>query len=394
MKNYISLMAVLALVGCAGGSEGPDGRFRVSSSSKYVYATEKSVKSNQKLTSMNSEVVVCNGTCPEHLNRITGTPSHARVSTTQQGGVELKVYDLSDVSFTMADEGFDTGEDSFKFIIDDNTDSETRGKIIGIDMGFAEDDSFPADKKATLSRQDDTNVFNGYVNDPDNDADPDKWKDAKYTYASLGKGKLRFSDFGTLKVVRNDDADKKWTSVFIGGYDAAKKIAPENVALAKEETTKTMEFSGTATGGVTSVLAGQGSGKSIDITDTNAKLTLFVDKSNANNPVSNSKLEASFDNWYDVVYTEDADTKKIELSNYQGTNDFKMLTAENDGVVTIENTGINSDIRYFGDNKTPTEAVGLIQVRDCNGAECTNDYGTANDPNKEVRMNIGFGVVK
>ena len=84
-------------------------------------------------------------------------------------------------------------------------------------------------------------------------------------------------------------------------------------------------------------------------------------------------------------------TKEIVLSGFQNSDtDYKMLTAEANAKVTITDTGVKSDIRYFGDNTNPSEAVGIIQVRDCNGAACNNDY----DLQQEVRMNLGFGVIK
>ena len=102
-------------------------------------------------------------------------------------------------------------------------------------------------------------------------------------------------------------------------------------------------------------------------------------------------MKTKFNNWYDVAYTETGDTKTIVLSNYQGAEDYKMLTvADSDGKVTISGTDVNSDIRYFGDNGTPSEAVGIIQVRDCNGVACAG----ATDTTPEVRMNLGFGVTK
>jgi len=392
MKNYVSLVSILALTACATSGSGPDDRFRVSSSSKYMYATETAVESNKAVTSMNSEIVICSGDCHDPANRVGGKPSRARVFTMQQGSAELSVYDLSDVKFTIADEGFEPGEESFTFVIDDSEANGTRGKIIGIDMDFEEDDSFPETKEAILTRQNETNVFNGFVNDPDSNSDPDKWKPAKYTYESLGKNKLKFSDFGTLHIERTDDVDKSWAPVFIGGYDDAKKIDPTSVAP------QTLEFFGQIAGSVVAVLNGQGSGTSIDLNDNTAQLKLFV-SNNGVNSVASSEVKAEFNNWYDMVYTETGASKEIVLSNYEGTNDFKMLTAESEGKVTIsgdnsEDSFVKSDIRYFGDNGTPSEAVGIIQVRDCNGVACTNDYGTHTDPKPEVRINLGFGVSK
>ncbi len=409
MNKYISVIAVLVVAGCAGGGSGPDGRFQVSSASRYVQATEAAAESNKELTGMNSEIVICDGACPSHLRTI-GTPSRARSSSVQQGGVNLTVYDLSDVKFDFAEEGFG---DTFTFVVDSDK------KIVAIDMNIPEDeintdnvDGYTADYNITkkngkiyFNRNDD-NTFSGFFNDNryaenennnqennnqvnnnqennnEQEIDGSNWELAKYTYASKGGDMgLKYSDFGNIGIHENKNTTNTDDSrlVFIGGYDDAKKLDSVN-----QDITQSDKFEGFATGNVTAIKNGEGSGKSLNI-DGAAQLTF--DKTTKETTIS-----AQFGNWYDVVYTEDADTKKIELSNYQGSDDFKMLTAENDGTVTITDTGIDSDIRYFGDNDKPSEAVGLIQVRDCNGAECTNDYGTADDPNKEVRMNIGFGV--
>ena len=45
---------------------------------------------------------------------------------------------------------------------------------------------------------------------------------------------------------------------------------------------------------------------------------------------------------------------------------------------------------FFGDNNSPSEVVGLIQIRDCDGDGCGSDYDCYN----EVLMNLGFGVTK
>ena len=380
MKKYVSLLSLLVLTACATGGNGPDERFRVASSSKFLYATEQAADSNKVITPMNSEVVVCNGTCPAHLDRITGTPSHARVSLTQQGATELAVYDLSDVTFTMADEKFVPGEESFTFVIDNTDANGSRGKIIGIDRGFGKEDSFPEGEEAVLVRRREYATFDGYVNDKASEEAEDNWKKATYTYKSWGSDKLRFSDFGTLTINETGENGKTWNPVFIGGYDAAKKIDPKTVA------SQTVEFSGTAAGFVSAISAGEDSGTSIGLKDTDAKLVLTVDGNTAT-----SELNAKFNNWYDVAYTETGDTKTIVLSNYQGMEDYKMLTpADGDGNVTIGDARVNSDIRYFGDNEKPSEAVGIIQVRDCNGGVCAG----ATDPTPEVRMNLGFGVTK
>ena len=391
MKKYISLMSILALAACASGGS-PDGRFTVTSTSRYAYISGDAVQSNKNITSMDSEVIVCdNGGCPAHLNRYIGSPSHQRAASSVQNGEAYKVYDLTNVSFTTADEGFDPGEESFTFLVSDGKDGNPRGQIIGIDMGFAKEDSFNKEV-AELKRKDaEGNVFSGYVNDPDNNTDSDKWKPADYEYTTLGKN-LRFSDFGKITITRTDIEDaekKKLEPVFIGGYES-KKIDPKDIDVTKDNT---IEFSGVAAGSVTAIRNGQGSGETISLNDNNAKLKLTVDKTAVDAPIVTSELNANFTNWYDVKYTESNTSKNLELSNYaSGANaDYKMLTAEQNGKVSFSGDNLKSDIRYYGGDK-PVEAVGLIQVRDCNGNTCNNDYGDANNPKPEVRMNLGFGV--
>ena len=58
MKKYIPLISVLALAACASGGSGPDDRFRVSSSSRYFAVGTDAAKSNEQITSMDSEIIV------------------------------------------------------------------------------------------------------------------------------------------------------------------------------------------------------------------------------------------------------------------------------------------------------------------------------------------------
>lgn len=417
MKNYVYLMMVLGLAACASGGEGPDSRFRVSSTSPYVFATERAAESNKALTSMNSEVVVCNGTCPAHLNRVTGTPSHARVSVTNQGGTELTVYDLSDVQFKWAEEGFDG---KFTFVVNDDK------QIIGIDVGATTDeintdnvDNYTANYNITKTKngkiyfnRNNDDTFSGLFNDnryqennnqePNNNEpgqDGSNWELATYTYNSKGGDlKLQYSDFGnmTIKVNKNTTDNDDARLVFIGGYDDAKKLATVN-----QDITESDNFNGTATGNVTAIKNGEGSGKSLNL-DGAAQLTF-------NKQNKETTIAATFANWYDVVYTESDNSKSAVFSNYTNTsadaNYYKLISDDSSASFQVNNTkyadvddddnpimsdSFKSDIRYFGDNNTPSEAVGLVQLRDCDGDGCGADY----DHHNEVRMNLGFGVKK
>ena len=392
-------MSILALAACASGGS-PDGRFTVTSTSRYAYVSDEAAQNNKKVTSMDSEVIVCgNDGCPAHMNRYIGSPSHHRAASSVQGEEgSYQVYDLKNVSFTMADEGFDPGEESFTFLVSDGKDGNPRGQIIGIDMG---------DRQFNLSEDD----FLGKIT-----VTGDEQKDGKLEYNSVAlrdKIGLRYSDFGNAKVYVKYD-DKMYTPeqrfVFLGGYDA-KEIKD------KTKINSDLTFSGQATGSVVAVLLGEGSGHNLDLdtiknTDKErqtAKLRFVIDE-NDNSKVD-TLLTAYFDNWYDVEYTEKSTGEKtISFSNFVDTpilddngerikdNEnnnltYRMLQDDGTGNFTISDNkaNIQSDIRYYGGDK-PVEAVGLIQVRDCNGNTCNNDYGDANNPKPEVRMNLGFGV--
>lgn len=313
---------------------------------------------------------------------------------------KTEVFNLKDVDFTMADEGFGG---NMKFDVDEKT-----GEVTKFIMLADEED----DTDLVFNRIGKSNKFSGKVNH-------EGWQKAKLTYDSLGKELgLRYCDFGGFDI----DVIDGWRPVFIGGYDT-KKIEPRNIV--KSET-----FTGKATGSVVSILDGEGSGRALPL-DANAQLTF-------DNNTGASELIAKFNNWYDVKYTENGDNKSIVLKNYTNSDtDFRMLRDTGSGVTisnadgvqheynfenhipvdefsTIESLHasaddeelnfINSDIRYFGNNNIPVEAVGIVQVRECADNRC-GDVITGIDTsrpdnqidmrrNDEIRVNLGFGVKK
>ncbi len=383
MKKLIILTSVLALAACGGGSGGPDERFVVRSSSPYAYVTQSAAESNKDITSIASEVRKCvDDNCAKNTHNGNGTnlPTVTpRISSYSDNTGNWNVYNLSDVKFNMADEGLEPGDESFNFVVDDKEGSATRGKIIGIDMGLRDSETHPqhgnTNVKADFVRNDD-NSFSGYVKHNGEHADANGWTYVeKANFESLGKGltnKLTYSDFGQLDL---SEAKEYWKPVFIGGYDV-KKISPADVNVKK--TSKDDVFSGKVVGYVASN-DGHGNVETFALESNNATLTFDKDNNKT------TTLNASFTDWYNMVYTENDTTKSVVLSGYNG--DHQMLTTPEDGKVTIENTGILSDIRYFGDNNVPIESVGLIQIRDCGGTECPEHFDS-----EEVRVDVGFGV--
>ena len=433
MKKYIILTSLIVLAACGGGSGGsPAGDHVRPRNTTSPIVSDQTYNSNKNVTSMVSRLLISNDSAKRTL---------ARTSTVQYEGADYQEYDLRNVTFAVADEGFDTN--GMKLIIDPETK-----EIIALDMGFGTEPGYPtiykyvrdengkitslepvSEEEATdaekhpekylVRTSSNDNEFIGFVNFNDDEDDENNnenqnntntenpgdeeqdganWVQTTVKYNSLGqlseKHKLRYSDFGNIDI---GNTLPGWRAMFVGGYDI-KKIEPKNI-----ETEKT--FNGHATGSVVAIKNGSGSAIALD--DEKASLT-FKD--------GESKLSANFTNWYDVAYNEQYDengnaiNKTATFTNFKdgANNKFRMLSDEQenntyisdtttDGLVmnAVTNTeqhgsnieqfdSIQSDIRYYGDNGNPSESVGLIQVRDCDGNQCGNG-------NDEVRMNIGFG---
>ena len=227
--------------------------------------------------------------------------------------------------------------------------------------------------------------------------------DATLTYNSTAKNMssktnppLRYSDFGYFELnVDGYENETRPVSV-IGGYK-------EKLINHKDLPESEMVFSGRATGSVVA-LRGDNDAQTIRLNDNNSKLTF-------NGETKTASLDAKFTNWYDVKYNETYDSsgtatnRSINYSNYAddpettaSPNYFRMLSDTyddvngtylsdtnvdvNDNHIGITTNNVESDLRYYGDNGTPSEMVGLIQSRECAG-ECGDS--------DEIRMNLGFG---
>lgn len=436
MKKYIILTSLIVLTACGGGSGGsPTGDPARPRNTTSPIVSDKTYNSNKNVTSMVSRLLISNDSAKRTL---------ARTSTVQYEGADYKEYDLSDVKFAVADESFET--DGMKLIIEPETKEiialdmdfgaepgyptiykyvrDENGKITSLEP-VSEEEATDAEmhpEKYLVRTSSNDNEFIGFVNFSDDEDDENNnennnqnnnenqntpgdeeldganWVQTKVKYNSLGqlseKHKLRYSDFGNIEIA----ALPGWRAMFVGGYDI-KQIEPQNI-----DTEKT--FNGHATASVVAIKKGTGTAIALD--DKNASLT-FKD--------GESKLSAEFDKWYNVAYSEEYDengnaiNKTATFTNFKNDGDdkFRMLsdtkddngnyisdTAANGLVMTaVTNTeqhgsnietfdSIRSDIRYYGDNGNPSESVGLIQVRDCDGKQCGNNHD-------EVRMNLGFG---
>ena len=305
MKKITLLTSILALAACATG-DGPDDRFRVSSTSMYFLTTKDAVDSNRNVTSLKTEVPVCKGNCREITTKITGSPSHPsvlnRLSTKTLGANEnvLTIYDLSDTEFKFVD-----GTEKFTFVIDDADNSSTYGKITGIKIGDSE----------------------VYERKPDDSAEFTK-DDATFTYNSFSKSEevnLLYSDFGEFKSER-----------FVGGYKDLKQDAP----------TQKMTFRGRAVGVGT---------KDLTETSLDGEATLnFVA------PTNKETLTMDFDNWDKVVITKEGDNaRQIQFDGGNPTSENLNANVDYYGASASNIQEAVGNVKYNGEDRTLDVVFGV-----------------------------------
>lgn len=205
------------------------------------------------------------------------------------------------------------------------------------------------------------------------------------TYTSAGRDLgLSYSDFGTYSIFTHreeltETEDEKHDvletntgmgGVFAGGYDT-KKIDTADIA-------QDMSFRGRAVGSVTSTKDGVPRSVSLD-----GSAALRFDKENAT-----STLSAIFGNWYDVTAVTNGTNTTVTFDGYptDAENDMSLITAANENGKIVINDGKMS-ANYYGNNGTPSEATGMLQVTDCGGVPCTADT-------PYVKMDMAFGVKK
>ena len=200
------------------------------------------------------------------------------------------------------------------------------------------------------------------------------------SYANAKELGLRYSDFGVLvatdgtKVNGNDISG--FQIPFVGGYEV-KHIAAADIRK-NEDLTEEIFFKGIAKG---TVEAPNESGKpALAIEDNNAYLAF-------NRENGSETLSANFDNWYRVDISKtpeggygfncNADGKTID-EEYQLQHKPSF-----DG--TVPNEQVLFDTAYYGDNKTPEEAVALFQYQQQIGQDKDNG---------NINVFIGFGGKK
>ncbi len=260
-----------------------------------------------------------------------------------------------------------------------NIDEKT-GEVIGIkfaDVGSGSSDHNPEIfYNEGIDRKEATNEF---VFD-DEIASNSSGSFKMESYANAKELGLRYSDFGVLvatdgtKVNGNDISGSQIP--FVGGYEV-KHIAAADIRK-NEDLTGEIYFKGIAKG---TVEAPNESGKpALAIEDNNAYLAF-------NRENGSETLSANFDNWYKVDISKtpeggygfnyDADGKTID-KHYQFQHKPSF-----DG--TVPNEQVLFDTAYYGDNKTPEEAVALFQYQ--------QQVGQSQDDGN-INVFIGFGGKK
>lgn len=319
-------------------------------------ADKNKIKAALKL--MNDMWCFVGGDANETANRII-----SRRATFETPLAELQhnteVFNLNEADLILSDGGFGG---KLRFNVND------RGEIDGFEMLPDEDD--PEDEGLSFTTRTDGEQsgytqFTGTV----------EHQDAVLTYHSMGKELgLTYSDFGHFDI--DIGLFNNWHVPFIGGY-TTKQIA--DITTIQNQ----VNFNGKATGHVVKPNYYAHNSPAMIPLDSDAHLTF-------NPGTGKTVLTASFDNWYDIEYTKNGNAMgSIEFTNYKdnGLEGNPNLQFSNevmhDGVVAVT----DEDIRYFGNNNTASEAVGLIQIRDCQGAECGD-----NDSADYLRMNLGFGA--
>lgn len=399
MKNISILTLVIVLSACAGGSGGPDGRFQENWSSPYRSVTTRAAESNKKVTSMVSEFTLCEGNCTAHTTRVIGGPSHAHHASYNINGGTVTVYNLEDVTFTMAAASGSGGDengnkDTLKFKLDKN------GRIDAVKHSsntFNGTEYVQADGASATFQRKSEDEIKWDVEQEDNGEG--KHYIGTGTFKTYGKDlELSYSDFGQMEFdleytpTDNPEAEpvaEKSYEPFAGGYDKLKHETPGS----------NMAFTGKAVGSVSNGDYNQ---------SLNGDATLSFDATKE----KPEKLQMNFSNgetpWYDVTIEKGAssnsitfttsDTLNANINESVKFNDFGTGTSRtvSDYLVdgyngakypeTPDKTTGKIDIGYYGIGNDIVEATGVTQYVEKGEAV----PGT----NGEIRMNVGFGMTK
>lgn len=388
MKKFAVLTSILALAACGGGSGGHhDGvPVDVPVINNGMVVSDAARASNQEITSMESEILVANGSA--------ATPETTRSSSVVRDNVKYTAYHLDDVEFNIA--GFTNGmaeNDTLEFDIDDNgqiTELEWNHRADGAGDDDEDEDwdqELKRTKNNTFIQKEykyQVNIPNGgyrktdsldkQITDRDElraifasrlDGDSQKeeflnafdncgkngiecsWVEEIHEYEFRLKGKelgknLKYMDFGYVKLMA-DGYDDDFSTIF-GGYDV-KKIDPSKFKNQK------LEFKGTAVGAAAYSANNKYNSKQVETAKD--ATTLTFDK-------GRETLVMPFNDYYTVTVDKNGNNATLSFTDYKGDDDGYKFDKETD--ISTANAADRAHVRiqYYGDNGKPTEAGGTV----------------------------------
>ena len=366
MKNLLILTSVLAVAACGGGSGGDGGIPRP------AFVPQSSIDSNKELTDMVSQVLVA-----------TDGTTLTRSGTTNYNGKEYRVYDLNDV--VLKTPAF---ADDFTRVnkMATLTFSVENGEIKGI---FIDEPQAWGTDGIRLERDNNNKfagngVFGGELEVTLSDAEYESIARASEDGAALTRDSmgLRYSDFGVLRAhTQFDDngtpVDEIAELYFAGGYNIGEKQIDMH-----EKPGASVILNGRAVGEVN--LGYESADGSISLYTNDAELEFVDGKTNVSLPffIVGDDGSVTDKQWYTV----NATINSIFNENNPNTNVTSLTFTDGDNIddayaayrfssgneyeaqpnIVVEPGGSGAVIRdgfinYYGDNDTPTEAVGNMR---------------------------------
>ena len=314
--------------------------------------------------------------------KITSMVSHLWAEDTDSGAARVatvlenkKRYNLENVVFESADKQFQTDPNldfTMKLVVD--KDDKIIG-IISIDDGEApetlkrgDNDRFGEDNKSFVTLN-----FEG----------------VNFNNTRTNQEKMKYSDFGYVKMYEkgaNGKSQEQFIMPVVGGYD----VKEVSKYIDKDALPNDLVFKGIAVGFVGEPCT----------EDEHAKLTLRDENAELRfkRLTGDEVMNADFNNWYSVEATKYNNGKARivfgENANNNIADEFKFVVAgerKNAFATNIvdnntEEHQVSVGFHYYGENKSPTEANGIVFYK-----HSQNPDGNPDDSANWLPVGIGFG---